>query len=224
MELNKSLATNDHLLCSGVLTYAGTLNVTNLGGAFEAGDSFKLFTAASYAGSFAATNLPALPASLGWRFTPTNGTLSVVQAIAMNPTNITMNVVGRELQLTWPADHVGWRLQGQTNAPGGAGLGTNWFEVTGSGEHEPGHDSNRSEHWQCVLSPGFAVIRKMVGATGFEPATSCSQSKCSSQAELRSDCGHAASHIFGSAQSFSLKFGWWTLLTVFQTVSSRPNW
>ena len=27
----------------------------------------------------------------------------------------------------------------------------------------------------------------MVGATGFEPATSCSQSKCSSQAELRSD-------------------------------------
>src|SRR5262245_47371465 len=30
---------------------------------------------------------------------------------------------------------------------------------------------------------------KMVGATGFEPATSCSQSKCSSQAELRSDNG-----------------------------------
>ena len=29
--------------------------------------------------------------------------------------------------------------------------------------------------------------KKMVGATGFEPATSCSQSKCSSQAELRSD-------------------------------------
>src|SRR4051812_29706576 len=29
----------------------------------------------------------------------------------------------------------------------------------------------------------------MVGATGFEPATSCSQSKCSSQAELRSDSG-----------------------------------
>jgi hypothetical protein len=28
---------------------------------------------------------------------------------------------------------------------------------------------------------------RMVGATGFEPATSCSQSKCSSQAELRSD-------------------------------------
>ena len=31
--------------------------------------------------------------------------------------------------------------------------------------------------------------KEMVGATGFEPATSCSQSKCSSQAELRSDAG-----------------------------------
>ena len=29
----------------------------------------------------------------------------------------------------------------------------------------------------------------MVGATGFEPATSWSQTKCSSQAELRSDQG-----------------------------------
>src|SRR5688572_13642142 len=28
---------------------------------------------------------------------------------------------------------------------------------------------------------------EVVGATGFEPATSCSQSRCSSQAELRSD-------------------------------------
>lgn len=31
------------------------------------------------------------------------------------------------------------------------------------------------------------VAEKLVGATGFEPATSWSQTKCSSQAELRSD-------------------------------------
>src|SRR5438105_11321173 len=31
------------------------------------------------------------------------------------------------------------------------------------------------------------ATEKMVGATGFEPATSWSQTKCSSQAELRSD-------------------------------------
>jgi hypothetical protein len=36
---------------------------------------------------------------------------------------------------------------------------------------------------------GLEAREKMVGATGFEPATSWSQTKCSSQAELRSDCG-----------------------------------
>jgi hypothetical protein len=49
----------------------------------------------------------------------------------------------------------------------------------------------------------------MVGATGFEPATSCSQSKCSSQAELRSDGGPYYSHLSPPAQrlfpSFHLK-------------------
>jgi FKBP-type peptidyl-prolyl cis-trans isomerase FklB len=40
---------------------------------------------------------------------------------------------------------------------------------------------------------------KMVGATGFEPATSCSQSKCSSQAELRSDAA-LYSHELTAAQ------------------------
>jgi hypothetical protein len=35
------------------------------------------------------------------------------------------------LTLSWPADHVGWRLQVQTNSPA-TGLGTNWFEVPGS--------------------------------------------------------------------------------------------
>src|SRR5258706_15345499 len=50
----------------------------------------------------------------------------------------------------------------------------------------------------------------MVGATGFEPATSWSQTKCSSQAELRSDkrsgniavfCGSARSNSPGSPKA-----------------------
>jgi autotransporter-associated beta strand protein len=40
-------------------------------------------------------------------------------------------VVGNQIQLSWPADHTGWRLQVQTNALN-AGLGTNWFDVTGA--------------------------------------------------------------------------------------------
>ena len=41
-------------------------------------------------------------------------------------------------------------------------------------------------------SPDF--LGKMVGATGFEPATSWSQTKCSSQAELRSEPGARIIH------------------------------
>jgi len=51
--------------------------------------------------------------------------------VALNPTNITAVASGNMLTLSWPADHRGWHLQVQTNAPG-AGLGTNWITLPGS--------------------------------------------------------------------------------------------
>jgi hypothetical protein len=51
--------------------------------------------------------------------------------VATNPTNITFQVTGNSLTLSWPGDHLGWRLQVQTNDVM-QGLGTNWFEVAGS--------------------------------------------------------------------------------------------
>lgn len=53
------------------------------------------------------------------------------QIIASNPTNLVASVAGNELLLSWPADHIGWRLQAQTNTLA-AGLGTNWVAVSGS--------------------------------------------------------------------------------------------
>lgn len=50
---------------------------------------------------------------------------------ATDPTNITCTVNGDTLALSWPADHIGWQLQVQTNALG-IGLGTNWVDVAGS--------------------------------------------------------------------------------------------
>jgi hypothetical protein len=47
------------------------------------------------------------------------------------PTNIVWQASGGQMQLSWPQDHLGWRLQAQTNAPD-QGLGTNWFDVTNS--------------------------------------------------------------------------------------------
>jgi hypothetical protein len=41
------------------------------------------------------------------------------------PTKLATQINGSQLQLSWPADHLGWTLQIQTNALG-SGLGTNW--------------------------------------------------------------------------------------------------
>ncbi len=129
MELNKTLLTNDSLLGLMSISYGGTLLATNLSGALAGGDSFKLFSSASSTGNF--TTLAGAPgAGLVWKFNPTNGTLTVYSTVA---TNLTVAITNNVLQLSWPADHLGWRLQVQTNDPG-TGLGTNWMEVPGSAQ------------------------------------------------------------------------------------------
>jgi hypothetical protein len=50
---------------------------------------------------------------------------------ATNPTNITLQVTANSLTLSWPSDHLGWRLQVQTNNLT-QGLGTNWVDVFGA--------------------------------------------------------------------------------------------
>lgn len=47
------------------------------------------------------------------------------------PTNVVASVSGGILNLSWPLDHKGWRLQVQTNTLS-AGLGTNWYDWPGS--------------------------------------------------------------------------------------------
>jgi hypothetical protein len=79
MKLNKTSGTNDVLSVGGTLTYGGMLHVTNLSGTLAAADSFKLFNASAYAGSFSTTNLPVLGGGLVWDTSPlTNGILNVV--------------------------------------------------------------------------------------------------------------------------------------------------
>jgi autotransporter-associated beta strand protein len=82
MKVNKTAGTNDQVRGITTLTYGGTLVLTNLGPALQAGDSFKLFDAASYSGSVAAIS-PASPGiGIVWyagRLT-VDGTISVVSA------------------------------------------------------------------------------------------------------------------------------------------------
>ena len=50
---------------------------------------------------------------------------------SLAPTSLTCQHITNRLTLAWPADHLGWHLESQTNKPG-AGLGTNWLPVSAS--------------------------------------------------------------------------------------------
>ena len=52
--------------------------------------------------------------------------------ISSAPVMLNFSMGNGQLQIGWPADHLGWLLQSQTN-PISAGLGTNWIIVSGSG-------------------------------------------------------------------------------------------
>jgi len=56
--------------------------------------------------------------------------------ISARPVSLTSPLLGwaqssTQLQFSWPPDHLGWRLESQTNSAG-AGLGTNWFPLAAS--------------------------------------------------------------------------------------------
>jgi len=53
--------------------------------------------------------------------------LTELAPVNTNTFAITNLVNGNNLNLSWPADHKGWRLQVQTNSAG-AGLSTNWYD------------------------------------------------------------------------------------------------
>jgi autotransporter-associated beta strand protein len=131
MEINAASITSDQVAGLATLNYGGTLTVTNAAGSLAAGQTFHLFSATNYARNFAATNLPALGAGLAWQWTPTSGTLAVVASVATHPTNLTAVVSGGNLNLSWPADHTGWRLEVQTNSLS-VGVANNWVTWPGS--------------------------------------------------------------------------------------------
>ena len=133
MKISREPLTNDRLHVTGALICGGLLMVTNLAGTLEAGDAFTLFEAGVFQDAFAAIQLPPLNAGLAWDTNRivSDGTLRVVSTASRVPTSLANRVEGNVLTLSWPAEHLGWRLEVQTN-PAGVGLSTNWVEVTGS--------------------------------------------------------------------------------------------
>ena len=127
MFLNKATPTNSSITGISTVIYGGTLSVTNLGGTYVAGDKFTLFSATSRQGVFTTLNLPTLPAGLGWSNSlAIDGSIKVVSAVNTAPPVMTNTYNAGTLTLSWPTDHLGWRLQVQTNALT-TGITTNWL-------------------------------------------------------------------------------------------------
>lgn len=59
----------------------------------------------------------------------TNSAQVSARPVSTVSTNLSFSVNAGLLQLTWPTDHIGWRLQSQTNSVS-SGLGTNWVDVS----------------------------------------------------------------------------------------------
>jgi autotransporter-associated beta strand protein len=133
-ELNKSLApSNDLAVVTGALTSSGTgtLTVNNLGPALIAGDKFTLFSQALPGGN-TITIVPPSGVTLT-NLLAVDGSIQVLTATstASYPTNITSSVSGNTLTISWPATHLGWILQNQTNSLN-VGLATNWVDIAGT--------------------------------------------------------------------------------------------
>ena len=90
MEIDKATSASDLVQGLSTVTYGGTLSVTNLAGTLAPGNTFTLFSASSYAGSFTTFNLPALSAGLTWNTSKltVNGSISVVNVTTVTTTGV----------------------------------------------------------------------------------------------------------------------------------------
>jgi len=61
----------------------------------------------------------------------TNSSPAAATLVSWIPPQLTFSLNGSELRFNWPADHLGWKLQTQTNSLT-TGLGTNWVTVPNS--------------------------------------------------------------------------------------------
>jgi hypothetical protein len=90
MDVNAANGASDEIVGLTKVTYGGTLVLNNQSGAFAAGNGFKLFDAATYAGEFASIS-PSVPGmGLGWNTNTltVDGTLRVIDVAVSQTTNV----------------------------------------------------------------------------------------------------------------------------------------
>jgi autotransporter-associated beta strand protein len=127
IEVNRSGFASDNLVVSGNLTNAGsgTVVVTNLGAALQAGDTFTLFNNPLVNGAA----MTVTGGNMIWtNKLAVDGSIAVLYPVATTPTNINFALSGNTLTLSWPPNHLTWSLQSNIVSV----VSTNWFPVPNS--------------------------------------------------------------------------------------------
>jgi autotransporter-associated beta strand protein len=133
IEVNRALSPNCDRLASssGTITGGGTLTVTNIGGALQAGDTFQIF-ASGVSGITA--NLPTSDPVNGRTYTwqnnlPGSGSVTVLTSTPIAPPSLSFSHSGGSLTFSWTGS---FKLQAQTNNLG-TGLKNVWSDYPGGG-------------------------------------------------------------------------------------------
>jgi autotransporter-associated beta strand protein len=135
--INAALGASAQVRGMTTVTYGGALVVSNVQGQFAGGESFKLFDAASYQGTFQSYDLPPLAPGLFWDTTSLaiDGTLRVVKP---NPSFASLTLVDGGLILSGSGGQPGaeFVLRSSTNAALPLNLwpivSTNLFDLSGA--------------------------------------------------------------------------------------------
>jgi len=154
MKLDKGNHTNDQLTVTGSLMYGGTLELSNLTGSLAGGDSFTLFNAASYSGSFASLS-PSTPGSgLAWDTSQLNvsGKLNVVAVLQIG----SITVSGTSLSITGAGGTPFGTYHVRTSTNAAAPLAT--WTVLGSGSFDTHGNFNFSGSINPADHQRFYVI------------------------------------------------------------------
>ena len=134
VEVNAGTGGRDQVVGLSSVSYGGTLVVSNVAGMVTNRQTFQLFSAASRNGTFSAVSAAGSQPGLTWNFNPTNGVLMASVSVALTPPHLTWTASRTNLELSWPADHLGWTVLQQTNnLVKGLSRNTNdWMRVAGS--------------------------------------------------------------------------------------------
>jgi len=122
-----------------ILNWNGSANVTgyNLKRSITNGGSYAIIATNTPALSFADTNLADgviyyyVVSATNAAGESANSSQISVRPVSTAPLTFNYGISGNQLQLSWPADHAGWKLQVQTNSLD-SGLGSNWVTLPDS--------------------------------------------------------------------------------------------